>query len=105
MAAESLEKESTQLTEELPTQRLAQEAKRLLEAFAEKVLSSVGDKVSDKVNEFSSGLLEKVGGEDGGGPGVKAAISGLTALTEGKGPLRAALGAGMTGVKEKVKKM
>jgi uncharacterized membrane protein len=97
-------KESAELTEALPTQRLAQEAKNLLEAFAEKMLSSVGDKVSSKVNEVSHGLLEKVGGEDGGGPGVKAAISGLTALNEGKGPMRAALGAGMTGIKEKVKK-
>ncbi|GAB2819889.1 hypothetical protein GCM10027176_25300 [Actinoallomurus bryophytorum] len=105
MTSENLGKESAELTEELPTQRLAQEAKSLLEAFAEKILASVGDKVSAKVNEFSSGLLEKVGGEGGGGPGVKAAVSGLTALTEGKGPLRAALGAGMTGVKEKVKKL
>jgi uncharacterized membrane protein len=99
-----LSRESAELTEALPTQRLAQEAKSLLEAFAERVLSSVGDKVSDKVNEFSHGLLEKVGGEGGGGPGVKAAVSGLTALSEGKSPMRAALGAGLTGVKEKVKK-
>jgi uncharacterized membrane protein len=101
---EDLGKESAELTEALPTQRLAQEAKSLLEAFAERVLASVGDKVSSKVNEFSHGLLDKVGGEDGGGPGVKAAVSGLTALSEGKGPMRAALGAGMTGIKEKVKK-
>jgi uncharacterized membrane protein len=104
MTSEDLGKESADLTEALPTQRLAQEAKSLLEAFAEKILASVGDKVSDKVNEFSSGLLEKVGGEGGGGPGVKAAVSGLTALTQGKGPVRAALGAGATGLKEKVKK-
>jgi uncharacterized membrane protein len=105
MTSEDLGKESADLTEALPTQRLAQEAKSLLEAFAEKILASVGDKVSDKVNEFSSGLLEKVGGEGGGGPGVKAAVSGLTALTQGKGPMRAALGAGATGLKEKVKKL
>jgi uncharacterized membrane protein len=104
MTSDDLGKESAELTEALPTQRLAQEAKSLLEAFAERLLASVGDKVSDKVNEFSHGLLEKVGGEDGGGPGVKAAVSGLTALTEGKGPVRAALGAGATGLKEKVKK-
>lgn len=104
MTTDDVGKESAELTEALPTQRLAQEAKSLLEAFAEKVLASVGDKVSSKVNEFSHGLLEKVGGEDGGGPGVKAAISGLTALNEGKGPMRAALGAGMTGIKEKIKK-
>ncbi|GLY91727.1 SRPBCC family protein [Actinoallomurus iriomotensis] len=100
-----LGRESAQLTESLPTQRLAKEAKSLLEAFAERVLSSVGDRVSDKVNEFSRGLLEKVGDAEGAGPGVKAAVSGLTALTEGKGPVRAALGAGATGLKEKVKKL
>jgi uncharacterized membrane protein len=102
--SDGLGKESAELTEGLPTQRLAQEAKSLLEAFAEKVLASVGEKVSDKVNEFSHGLLDKLGSEDGGGPGVKAAISGLTALNEGKGPMRAALNAGATGLKEKVKK-
>ena len=100
-----LGRESADLAEELPTQRLAQEAKSLLQAFAEKVLASVGEKVSDKVNEVSHGLLEKAGGEDGGGPGVKAAFSGVKALTEGKGPMRAMLGAAGTGIKEKVKKI
>src|SRR4051794_676872 len=105
MTAESerLGRESTRLAEELPTQRLAQEAKSLLEAFAERVLASVGEKVTDKVNDFSRTLLTKIDSEGGGGPGVKAAISGLTALTEGKSPVRAALGAGATGLKEKVK--
>ncbi|MFB9837910.1 SRPBCC family protein [Actinoallomurus acaciae] len=100
-----LGRESADLAENLPTQRLAKEAKSLLEAFAERVLSSVGDKVSDKVNDLSRGLLEKVGDAEGASPGVKAAISGLTALTEGKSPVRAALGAGATGLKEKVKKL
>jgi uncharacterized membrane protein len=99
-----LGRESAELTESLPTQRLAQEAKSLLQAFAERVLSSVGDKVSDKVNDLSRGLLDKVGGEEGASPGVKAAVSGLTALTEGKSPMRAAMSAGATGLKEKVKK-
>jgi uncharacterized membrane protein len=98
-----LGRESAELAEELPTQRLAQEAKSLLQAFAEKVLASVGEKVSDKVDEVSHGLLEKAGNADGGGPGVKAAISGVKALTEGKGPVRAMLGAAGTGIKEKVK--
>jgi uncharacterized membrane protein len=98
-----LGRESADLLEELPTQRLAQEAKNLLQAFAERVLSSAGDKVSEKVSEVSENLLERIGSEDGGGPGVKAAVSGLQALTEGKGPVRAALGAAGTGIKEKVK--
>jgi uncharacterized membrane protein len=98
-----LGRESADLAEELPTQRLAQEAKNLLQAFAEKMLASVGEKVSDKVNEVSQGLLEKAEGAGGGGPGVKAAFSGVKALTEGKGPMRAMLGAAGTGIKEKVK--
>jgi uncharacterized membrane protein len=98
-----LGRESADLAEELPTQRLAQEAKSLLQAFAERVLASVGDKVSDKVNEVSHGLIERAEGEDGGGPGVKAAFSGVKALSEGKGPMRAMLGAAGTGIKEKVK--
>src|SRR4051812_24149571 len=100
---ERVEREGAGLAEGLPTQRLAQEAKSLLEAFAERILSSVGQKISDKVSEVGHGLLEKAGGEDGGGPGVKAAVSGVTALAEGKSPVRAVLGAGATGLKEKVK--
>jgi uncharacterized membrane protein len=76
-----------------------------LESFAEKALTSVGEKVSEKVSETAQMLLEKAKSEDGGGPGVKAAISGVTALTEGKGPVRAALSAGATGLKEKVKQL
>ncbi len=98
-------KESVDLTENLPTQRLAQEAKNLLAAFAEKLLASVGDKVSTKVDEVGNGLLEKIGTDDESSPGVKAAVSGVQALNEGKGPLRAALGAGTTGLTEKVKGM
>jgi uncharacterized membrane protein len=98
-------KGSTGLAEGLPTQRLAQEARTLLETFAEKALASVGEKVSEKVSEVGHGLLEKAEAQDGGGPGVKAAISGVKALTEGKGPVRAALGAGGTMIKEKIKKL
>jgi uncharacterized membrane protein len=89
----------TQVTEGLPTERLAQEAKNLLEAFAQKALAAVGQKVT----ETTRGLLEKAQSADGGGPGVQAAVSGVQALTEGKSPLRAALGAGATGLKEGLK--
>jgi uncharacterized membrane protein len=94
---------TTGLTEGLPTQRLAREAKNFLEAFAEKALASVGSMVTEKVGEATRGLLSQVG--DQGGPGAKAAVSGVTALAEGKSPMRAALGAGMTGLKEKVKQI
>jgi uncharacterized membrane protein len=94
---------ATGLTEGLPTNRLAREAKNFLEAFAERALASVGGMVTQKVSEATSGLLAQVGEQ--GGPGVKAAVSGVTALAEGKSPARAALGAGMTGIKEKIKQI
>jgi uncharacterized membrane protein len=105
MTAESDRRRGADLADELPMQRLVQEVKSLLEAFAERMLSAVGDKVTDKVDDLSHGLLEKVESEGGGGPGVKAAVSGVKALAEGKSPVRAVLGAGMTGLKEGVKKL
>jgi uncharacterized membrane protein len=96
-------KGGTALAEDLPTQGRAPEAKSVLGTFAENALASVGDKVTQKVSDTTRVLLEKAEGEDGGGPGVKAAISGVKALTEDKGLGRAALGAGGTMLKEKVK--
>jgi uncharacterized membrane protein len=93
----------TALAEDLPTQGRAPEAKSALGTFAENALASVGDKVTQKVSDTTRVLLEKAEGEDGGGPGAKAAVSGVKALTEGKGLGRAALGAGGTMLKEKVK--
>ncbi len=95
----------TGLLEDLPVGRLAREAKDFLGAYAEKALASAGEKAGQKVSDTARGLLEKAEQEDGGGPGVKAAISGVGALTEGKGPIRAAASAGMTGLKEKLKRM
>jgi uncharacterized membrane protein len=88
-----------------PTQRLTEEARGLLEAFADKALASITEKVSDKVTETTQHLLEKIESGENASPGVKAAVSGVRALTEGKGPLRAALGAGATGLKEKAKQL
>jgi uncharacterized membrane protein len=98
-------KGGTTVAEGLPTEGRDPEAKGVLGTFAEKALSSVGDKVTQKVGDTTRGLLEKAEGEDGGGPGVKAAISGAKALNEGKGLGRAALSAGATGLKEKVKQI
>ncbi|MEO3785465.1 SRPBCC family protein [Actinocorallia sp. B10E7] len=93
------------LLEDLPVRRLAQEAKGFLGAYAEKALASAGEKAGRKVSETAHDLLQRAEQEDGGGPGVKAALSGVGALTEGKGPVRAALSAGMTGLKEKIKQI
>lgn len=78
-------------------------AGRLLTGLAEKALTAVGEKAGRKVDETAKNLLGKAGKGDGGGPGVQAAISGLGALSDGKGPVRAALSAGMAGVKAKLK--
>ena len=87
------------LVEGLATERLVQEAKSLLEAFAQKAISSIGDKVT----ETAHGLIESLENRDDNSPGVKAAVSGIKAVSEGKSPVKAALGAGATGLKEKVK--
>jgi hypothetical protein len=90
----------SELTEGLPTDRLFEEAKSLVGALLEKALEAAGHKVS----ETTHGLIEKVESGDGS-PGTKALASGARALSEGKSPARAALGAGTTGVKEKVKQL
>src|SRR4051812_10934495 len=82
----------------LPTERLAQEAQNFLNAFAEKALVSIGE----KLGETTDRLVEHI---EHGGPGVKSAVAGLTSLAEGKSPLRAAMSAGVTGLKEKVKSL
>ncbi|GAA2719963.1 SRPBCC family protein [Actinocorallia aurantiaca] len=92
------------LLDDLPVGRLAHEAKDFLGAYAEKALASAGEKAGQKVSDTAHNLLQRAEQEDGGGPKVKAALSGVGALTEGKGPVRAAVSAGMTGLKEKIKK-
>ncbi|MFA1548387.1 SRPBCC family protein [Actinomadura chokoriensis] len=50
------------------------------------------------------GLTERLtDAADGGGTGAKMAATGVKKLAEGESPLKAGLGAGMTGAKEKVK--
>ena len=55
---------------------------------------------SNKVGDMTGRLTEYA---EHGGPGLKAALTGGSKLAEGKSPVKAALGAGFTGVKEKVK--
>ncbi|GAB2829366.1 hypothetical protein GCM10022221_29880 [Actinocorallia aurea] len=75
----------------------------LLTGLADKALKAAADKVSHKIDDTAHSLLDKAKQEDGGGPGVQAAMSGLGALSEGKGPVRAALSAGMSGLTAKLK--
>jgi uncharacterized membrane protein len=82
-----------------PVDRLKSEATGLLGALGDKAVSSLKDKVED-----ASGRLSDYT-EGGGGPGLMAAVTGAKGLAEGESPARAMVGAGMTGVKEKVKGM
>jgi hypothetical protein len=90
---------SGDLTEGLPMQRLADEALNFLDALTERVLDSIADKTSDSTRR----LLERAEGTSGGGPGLQAAISGMSALVEDKGLVRAGFRAGATFLKEVIK--
>ena len=78
-----------------PLDRLKSEAGGLAGALAERAVSTVRDKVEDTTGR----LTEYV--ENGGGPGLAAALTGAKDLAEGKSPLRALLGAGTSGLKQK----
>jgi uncharacterized membrane protein len=87
-----------QVSQALPTKRLAKEAQNLLNALAERALTSVAGKLGGTAER----LIDRL---EHGGPGVKSALSGAKALAAGKSPFRAALGAGKTGVAEKIKQV
>ncbi|MBV9207844.1 MAG: SRPBCC family protein [Actinobacteria bacterium] len=76
--------------------RLKSEARGLLGALGDRALSSVRDRVGDTAGRLTQYV------EGGAGPGLMAAFTGARNLAEGKSPLRAMFGAGVTGVKEKV---
>jgi hypothetical protein len=92
---------SGDLTEGMPMQRLADETLNFLDALTERVLDSIGDKASESARK----LLERAEGARPGGPGLQAAISGMTALVEDKGLVRAGLRAGGTFLKEAIKQL
>lgn len=79
-----------------PADRLKAEASGLLGALTERATSSLLGKVEGATGRLTSYV------EGDGGPGLIAAVTGAKNLTEGKGPVRSALGAGLTGAKEKV---
>jgi hypothetical protein len=79
--------------------RLKNEAGGLADAVAKRAVSSVTHKL-----EGTTGRLTQYV-ESGGGPGLMTAVTGAKNVAEGKGPFRSMLGAGFSGVKEKVKGM
>jgi uncharacterized membrane protein len=80
----------------LPLDRLKAEAANLAGAVGDRALGSVLDRVRG-----SAGRLQDYA-ENGGGPGLKAALTGAARLAEGKSGGRAALGVGATAAKEAV---
>ncbi|WP_175607667.1 SRPBCC family protein [Peterkaempfera bronchialis] len=86
------------IAHELPTSRLKEQTQNVLGALGERAMTMVTGKVGDATER-----LTHFAEEGGGGGGLAAALTGAKGLAEGKSPLSAAFGAGMTGVKEKVK--
>jgi uncharacterized membrane protein len=77
--------------------RLKEEARGLASALGERAMSSVRNKVEGTAGRLTDYV------EGGAGPGLMAAVTGVKDLSEGKGPVRSALGAGVKGATEKVK--
>jgi len=78
------------------TDRLRGEVGNLVGALSNRAVTSLLDKVegtTGRLNEYVEG---------GAGPGLMAAVTGAKGLAEGKSPARSMLGAGVTGVKEKI---
>ena len=82
-----------------PLDRLKDEAGGLLSAVTDNAMSSLRGKVEDMTSRLTDFA------EDGGGPGLMAAITGARDLAEGKSPARSMMGAAFSGVKEKVSGM
>lgn len=84
------------LLDDLPFDHLKQAGQELLDAFVSRAASSLGDKVeslTERLNEVAAN----------GGSGLTAALTGAQELAEGKSPAKAAMSAGMSGIKDKGK--
>ncbi|CAM00307.1 putative membrane protein [Saccharopolyspora erythraea NRRL 2338] len=84
------------LLQDLPLDPLKSGLQDLLGAIAERAAGVL----TDKVEGMTERLTESAGN---GGAGLLAAVTGGKALASGKSPVSAALSAGLTGAKEKVK--
>jgi hypothetical protein len=90
--------DATKATDSLPTEALKEAGQKLLTLLVQRATQAA----TDRVSELSDRLTDVA---EHGGPGLKALVSGGTALAEGKSPLRAALSSGMTGLSESVKSL
>jgi hypothetical protein len=80
-----------------PMDRLKQEAGGLVGALTDRAMS----KVQERVKGATGRLTDYV--DNGGGPGLMAAVTGAKSMAEGKSPARSAMSAGWSGLKEKVR--
>ncbi|GIF66806.1 polyketide cyclase [Asanoa ishikariensis] len=79
--------------------KLVEGLKDIAGAVADRAKATVNEKVSDLTDR----LTESASGGEGGGPRQAALAKGMESLQKGDSPVKAALGAGMTGGKEEVK--
>jgi hypothetical protein len=79
-----------------PMDRLKGGVGELAGALSTRAVTSLLDRVEGTTGRLSEYV------EGGGGPGLMAAVTGAKGMAEGKSPARSMLGAGMTGVKEKI---
>ncbi|HEV3380437.1 MAG TPA: SRPBCC family protein [Trebonia sp.] len=76
--------------------RLKGEAGGLADALTQRAVGALRTKVEDAAGRLAAYV------ENGAGPGLTAAITGAKGMAEGKSPARSLLGAGFSGLKEKV---
>src|SRR3954471_14802971 len=81
-----------------PASGLLQESlQRLAGTITERAMSAATNRLggaTERLTEYA---------QNGGGPGLLAAVTGIDKLASGESPLKSALGSGLTGAKEKVK--
>ncbi|XTZ16280.1 hypothetical protein ACQSSU_02440 [Micromonospora echinospora] len=76
--------------------QLLRDARDLLGAIGERAVAVVTERVTGATGRLSEYAKQ------GGGPGLVAAATGAQKLAEGKSPVRAMVGAGLAGGKEKL---
>lgn len=96
-AAEGVVDEAVKPVAEQSTDALKAAGQRLLDVLVEGITQAA----TQRITALSERLVEYA--EHGGGPGLMAAITGGKALAEGASPVRAALSAGMSGLKQSAK--
>ncbi|HLU29285.1 MAG TPA: SRPBCC family protein, partial [Glycomyces sp.] len=87
------------LLEELPLDRLKDEAKNALGAFSSRAASAAGERITDVTGR----LTDYAEGAGNGSTTGKAVAEGVKAKASGESPVKGALKGGLSGLKDKVK--